>query len=58
MAKTVSMLEVKLTAVDYVRWEWQVCEHDSPLLSGYAGSRATAQVEGDSALFLLLRSRL
>jgi hypothetical protein len=58
MAKPISLLEVKLTAVDPARWEWQVCEHDSPLLSGYAASRATAQVEGDSALFLLLRSRV
>jgi hypothetical protein len=50
------MFEVKLTAVKPERWEWQVCQSDELIMSGYAASRETAQVEGDSALFLLLRS--
>ncbi len=50
------LLEVKLTALDPTRWEWQVCAGDALVMSGYATSRETAQVEGNSALFLLLRS--
>ena len=52
------LLEVKLTAVGATRWEWQVCEGDTLLMSGYEASRETAQIEGDSALFLLLRSKI
>ena len=50
------LLEVKLTALLADRWEWQVCESDALLMSGYAASRETAQADGDTALFLLLRS--
>jgi hypothetical protein len=52
------LLEVKLTSVNPTRWEWQVCQQDAPLMSGYETSRETAQLEGDSALFLLLRSKI
>jgi hypothetical protein len=52
------LLEVKLTAVNPTRWEWQVGDGDSPLMSDYEASRETAQTEGDSALFLLLRSKM
>jgi hypothetical protein len=52
------LLEVKLTAVGPTLWEWRVCESDAPIMSGYEASRETAQVEGDSALFLLLRSKI
>jgi hypothetical protein len=52
------LLEVKLTALNPGRWEWQVCEGEAPLMSGYETSRETAQIEGDSALFLLLRSKI
>ena len=52
------LLEVKLIALLPARWEWQVCESDALIMSGYATSRETAQVEGDSALFLLLRSKI
>jgi hypothetical protein len=49
------LLEVKVTALMPERWEWQVCERDTLIMSGYATSRETAQIDGDSALFLLLR---
>jgi hypothetical protein len=52
------LLEVKLTALKPGRWQWQVCESEKPLMSGYEASRETAQIEGDSALFLLLRSKI
>jgi hypothetical protein len=50
------LLEVKIIAMGPTRWEWQVCDQDSPLMSGYQASRESAQTEGDSALFLLLRT--
>jgi hypothetical protein len=52
------LLEVKLTGLNPDWWEWQVCEHGGLLMSGYETSRETAQIEGDSALFLLLRSKI
>jgi hypothetical protein len=52
------LLEVKVTALKPERWEWQVCDSDALIMSGYETSRETAQIEGDSALFLLLRSKI
>ena len=52
------LLEVKVTALKPERWEWQVCDSDTLIMSGYETSRETAQIEGDSALFLLLRSKI
>jgi hypothetical protein len=52
------LLEVKVTALKSERWEWQVCENDALIMSGYETSRESAQIEGDSALFLLLRSKI
>jgi hypothetical protein len=52
------LLEVKLTALHPGRWEWQVCKGEAMIMSGYEASRETAQIEGDSALFLLLRSNI
>ena len=52
------LLEVKVTALKPERWEWQVCDSDELIMSGYETSRETAQIEGDSALFLLLRSKI
>jgi hypothetical protein len=37
-----------------VVWEWRVYEGDTPLKAGFATSRETAQIDGDSALFRLL----
>jgi len=52
------LLEVRLTALNPGRWEWQVCANDTPIMSGHETSRESAQIEGDSALFLLLRSNI
>ena len=52
------LLEVKVTALKPERWEWQVCERDALIMSGYETSRELAQIEGDSALSLLLRSKI
>ena len=30
-------------------WEWRVYEGDTPLMAGFANSRETAQIDGDSA---------
>jgi hypothetical protein len=50
------MLEVRLIALLPQKWEWQVWEANMLLMSGRETSRETAQIEGDSALFYLLRS--
>jgi hypothetical protein len=52
------LLEVRVTPVKSNQWEWRVCEGDTPIMTGYESSRETAQIEGDSALFLLLRSKI
>jgi len=48
------LLEVRIIALKPDRWEWQVCEGDTPTTMGYATTRETAQIEGDSAQFFLL----
>ena len=48
------LLEVRLIALKPDQWEWQVCDRDTPIVMGYETTRETAQVKGDSALFLLL----
>jgi hypothetical protein len=53
-----SLLEVKIAALAPTRWEWQVCDQDATLMSGYEASRESAQTEGNTALFLLLRARI
>jgi hypothetical protein len=49
------LLEVTVTPLEPARWEWRVYEGDTPLMTG---SRETAQIEGDSALFRLLSAGL
>jgi hypothetical protein len=51
---SIAPAEVRLIALKPDRWEWQVCDGDTPIMTGYATSRETAQIDGDSALFLLL----
>ncbi len=57
MAKSTAMLEVRLIAVLPQKWEWQVWKDDAVLMSGHEASRETAQIEGNGALFYLLRTR-
>jgi hypothetical protein len=48
------LLEVRVIALKPDRWEWQVCESDTPIAWGYETMRETAQTKGDDALFHLL----
>jgi hypothetical protein len=48
------LLEVKVIPLKPEKWEWQVCDRDTPIVMGYETTRETAQVKGDSAPFLLL----
>ena len=52
------LLEVAVIPLEPTRWEWRVYEGDTPLMVGFAPSRETAQIEGDSALFRLLSAGL
>jgi hypothetical protein len=52
------LLEVRVIPLKSNQWEWRVCDGDTPIMTGYESSRETAQIEGDSALFLLLRSKI
>ena len=48
------LLEVEVFQLKPTPWEWRVYEGDTPLRAGFATSRETAQIDGDSALFRLL----
>ena len=48
------LLEVAVIELKPTLWEWRVYEGDTPLKAGFATSRETAQIDGDSALFRLL----
>jgi hypothetical protein len=50
----IRLLEVNLIALKPDRWEWRVCEGETPIEIGFESSRETAQIEGDRALFRLL----
>jgi hypothetical protein len=48
------MLEVEVFQLKPTLWEWRVYEGDTPLKTGAATSRETAQIDGDGALFRML----
>jgi hypothetical protein len=48
------LLEVKVIPLKPEKWEWQVCDRDTPIAMGDETTRETAQVKGDNAMFLLL----
>jgi len=48
------LLDVTVTAQEPTRWRWHISEHAVEVMHGYATSRETAQIDGDSALFKLL----
>ena len=48
------MIEVAVIPLKPTLWEWRLYGGDTPLMAGFANSRETAQIDGDSALFLLL----
>ena len=51
---TPRLLEVTVTAQEPTRWKWRVSEANLELAHGYATSRETAQIDGDTALFAML----
>lgn len=48
------LLDVEVVAQEPGLWKWSVSEWDIEVAHGYATSRETAQIDGDSALFELL----
>jgi hypothetical protein len=52
--RRIRLLEVRVVPVKPNDWEWQVCEGETPIAIGFATSRESAQIEGDTALFKLL----
>ncbi len=47
-----------VTAQRPTLWKWEISEHGMEIMSGFETSRETAQIQGDSALFMLLSERL
>lgn len=56
MAQTLRarLLEVTVTAQRPTLWKWDISEQGMEIMSGFETSRETAQIQGDSALFMLL----
>jgi hypothetical protein len=50
------MLEVTVKAQEPTLWKWQISEANLEVAHGYATSRETAQIDGDTALFAMLLS--
>ena len=53
----VRLLEVTVTAQQPTLWKWEISEHGLEVMFGFETSRETAQIQGDSALFMLLSER-
>lgn len=51
---SIRFLEVDVTYIEPNRWKWTVFESDVEVACGFETSRETAQIEGDSALSVLL----
>lgn len=51
---SVRLLDVDVTALQPALWKWSISERNFEVSHGYATSRETAQIEGNSALFALL----
>lgn len=47
-----------VTAQQPTLWKWEISEQGMEIMSGFETSRETAQIRGDSALFMLLSERL
>jgi hypothetical protein len=48
------LLEVAVVAQGATNWRWHISEADVEVAYGFAASRETAQIDGDSALFAML----
>jgi len=53
----VRLFEVTVTAQQPTLWRWEISEHGLEVMFGFETSRETAQIQGDSALFMLLSER-
>jgi hypothetical protein len=51
------LLEVTVTAQRPTLWKWEISERGLEVMFGFETSRETAQIQGDSALFMLLSER-
>jgi len=51
---SVRLLDVDVTALAPTLWKWSIFDKSFEVSHGYATSRETAQLEGNSALFALL----
>jgi len=51
------LLEVTVTAQQPTLWKWEISEHGLEVMFGFETSRETAQIQGDSALFMLHSER-
>jgi hypothetical protein len=50
----VRLLEVTVTAQKPTLWKWHISEAGIEVAHGYAASRETAQIDGDTQLFAML----
>jgi hypothetical protein len=50
----VRLLEVAVLQQEPTRWRWCISESDVEVAHGYATSRETAQIDGDTELFAML----
>jgi len=50
----IRLLSVGVTAQQPTLWKWTVSDSEREVVHGYATSRETAQIDGDTALFKLL----
>ena len=46
-----------VTAQQPTLWKWDISERGLEVMFGFETSRETAQIQGDSALFMLLSER-
>lgn len=51
------LLEATVTAQQPTLWKWEISEHSLEVMCGFETSRETAQIQRDSALFMLLSER-
>jgi hypothetical protein len=50
----IRLLQVDLIHLEPSLWKWEISERNLEIAHGYATSRETAQIDGDSALFEML----
>ncbi len=50
----IRLLEVNVTPQEPLLWKWHISEAELEVAHGYATSRETAQIDGDTALFGML----